>query len=479
MPVYLFAGPTLTREHVHAALPAALLLPPAAQGDVYRAAKHGLRAPGVTVIALVDGYFERMPSVWHKEILWAMQQGVHVCGAASMGALRAAELAAFGMVGVGAIYAAYASGQLEDDDEVAVAHAPAEDGFRPLSVAMVDIRATLGAAWQAGVLRQAAVETLGTLAKGLFYPQRTYPRLIQQAAEQGADRDELAAFRAWLPAGRVDLKQQDALALLASVRDLLAANPAPKQVSFTFQHTEVWDSAARTAGELHLPPDDTGTAGTAAASTLLLDTLLDELRLSGGYPPALQAALLRALLLEDARRQGLTLSAEALQAAADAFRQERALHSGADVDRWSAEQQLDRSALTRLLRDEALQQTAAALAQGQALRRLPDTLRVQGAYARLAARARHKQALLAAHGLENPALADAGLSEDALWRWCFSTLAALPAPPAADAAALLEHTAAFARQVGLDPDDLRRVVLREYCYRQLVPPTAPAGAAQA
>ena len=38
----------------------------------------------------------------------------------------AAELAAFGMQGVGAIFAAYRDGALEDDDEVAVVHVRAD-----------------------------------------------------------------------------------------------------------------------------------------------------------------------------------------------------------------------------------------------------------------------------------------------------------------------------------------------------------------
>jgi len=56
------------------------------------------------LIGIVDGNFETVATVWHKEILWAMAQGIHVYGAASIGALRAAELAEFGMKGVGAIF---------------------------------------------------------------------------------------------------------------------------------------------------------------------------------------------------------------------------------------------------------------------------------------------------------------------------------------------------------------------------------------
>src|SRR5271156_3661014 len=91
--------------------------PPVRQGDLYSAALSGPAIIGVT-----DGYFEIVPTVWHKEILWAMAQGIHVYGSASIGALRAAELHPFGMVGIGHIFEAFRDGLLEDDDEVAVLH---------------------------------------------------------------------------------------------------------------------------------------------------------------------------------------------------------------------------------------------------------------------------------------------------------------------------------------------------------------------
>ena len=86
--IVVFTGPTLPADQARAILPDALYLPPVAQGDVYRAAGHQPQA-----IALIDGFFEHVPAVWHKEILWAMAQGIHVFGSSSMGALRAAELA--------------------------------------------------------------------------------------------------------------------------------------------------------------------------------------------------------------------------------------------------------------------------------------------------------------------------------------------------------------------------------------------------
>src|SRR5258708_4117885 len=91
--------------------------PPVRQGELYRAA---LDRPAV--IGVIDGYFEVTPTVWHKEILWAMTQGIHVFGAASIGALRAAELDVFGMRGIGRIYDDFRDGVLEDDDDVALLH---------------------------------------------------------------------------------------------------------------------------------------------------------------------------------------------------------------------------------------------------------------------------------------------------------------------------------------------------------------------
>src|SRR3954453_16869600 len=127
---YIFTGPTLSADEGRAELDA-VYLPPVSQGDLYRVA---LRSP--QAIGIVDGYFERVPAVWQKEILWAMAQGVHIYGGAGEGALRAAELAPFGMEGVGEIFAAFRDGTLTDDDEVAVAHGPAESGYRAVSEAM-------------------------------------------------------------------------------------------------------------------------------------------------------------------------------------------------------------------------------------------------------------------------------------------------------------------------------------------------------
>jgi len=243
MTIYVFTGPTLSADEGRAELDA-VYLPPVSQGDLYRVARRSPQAIGI-----VDGYFERVPAVWHKEILWAMTRGVHVYGSASMGSLRAAELAAFGMEGVGEIFAMYRDGTLEDDDEVAVVHGPAEYGYRVQSEAMVNIRRTLAAAEAGNVISPGVRTALEGIAKELYYPDRFYPLVLRRGAERGLPASELEGLRAWLPRGRVNQKREDALAMLRTMRERLAANPGRKQVGFTLEHTFYWDAAMRSAGE--------------------------------------------------------------------------------------------------------------------------------------------------------------------------------------------------------------------------------------
>ena len=235
MRIVVFAGPTISHEHARGVLDAEYL-PPASQGDVLRAARSLPWGIGI-----IDGYFQSVPAVWHKEVLWAMSNGVHVYGASSMGALRAVELETFGMIGVGAVFDAFRSGVLEDDDEVALAHGPIESGFFKGSEPLVNIRATLGSAVRHGVISEGTHDILVRVAKALFYPERRYERVIADATAAGASLEECEQFRSWLAGGRVDVKRDDALALLRRMATDVAQSQGPKQVSFHFNHTVFWD----------------------------------------------------------------------------------------------------------------------------------------------------------------------------------------------------------------------------------------------
>lgn len=213
-PPIVFVGPTLPRADAERLLPEAEFRPPAVRGDVLRGALDNPSA-----LCLIDGYFEHQLAVHHKEVLWALRQGIPVCGAASMGALRAAELDDFGMLGSGVIYQAFADQVLENDDEVAVAHSPEPD-FVPMSDALVNIRATLQRAVERGVIAPEFQAGLLGVASNIFYPERTYPGLMAAARAQGMNAAACSTLATWLqvPENRVNQKRLDAEELLLKMR---------------------------------------------------------------------------------------------------------------------------------------------------------------------------------------------------------------------------------------------------------------------
>jgi len=245
MTIIIFTGPSLPPHEAELHFEASYL-PPVSEGDVYRAALSGPRAIGI-----IDGYFENVPSVWHKEILYAMSRDIPVFGSASMGALRAAELAQFGMQGVGAVFEAYRDGALEDDDEVAVIHGPAELGYPMLSEAMVNIRRTLSDAETEGVFGPATLASFVRIAKNLPYRARTYHAILQGARDSGVPPNEVARFKAWLPNGRIDQKREDALSMLRVMEARLRQAPEANAVSYHFEHTTLWEQATRLAVQSH------------------------------------------------------------------------------------------------------------------------------------------------------------------------------------------------------------------------------------
>lgn len=232
MNAVVFLGPSLPMADARAIVDATYL-PPAQQSDILSA----IEAYQPAAIGLIDGAFGQVLSVWHKEILYALDRGIHVYGASSMGALRAAETDAFGMVGVGDVYQMYASGELTDDDEVALIHAQDDSGYRPLSDAMVNIRLTLRRAREAGVIDAPLHDRLVALGKEMFFADRTFRGLCHAARASGLDARAIGGLESYLAAGGiVDAKRADAIALLTTLRDLPDPLP-PHEPRFEFRRS--------------------------------------------------------------------------------------------------------------------------------------------------------------------------------------------------------------------------------------------------
>jgi hypothetical protein len=219
----IFLGPSLPVAEAREILDA-IYLPPAKQADLISA----VTTYKPDVIGLIDGVFLTCPSVWHKEILYALEQGVAVYGASSMGALRAAETEAFGTIGVGEIYRMYASEELLDDDEVALVHGLEDMEYRPLSEPMVNVRATFQRAKDEGIINEKLYEELSAIAKSIYFPERTFPGIFRKAATAGIAPDKLEEMVQFVQENYVDLKRQDAILLLETLRDLPESLPQEK-----------------------------------------------------------------------------------------------------------------------------------------------------------------------------------------------------------------------------------------------------------
>lgn len=400
MNICVFVGPTLPDAKASGVLQA-VYLPPAAQGDVYRATLEQPRAIGI-----IDGYFNGVPAVWHKEVLWALSQGIAVYGSASMGALRAAELARFGMIGVGSIFEAYRDGFLQDDDEVAVTHLDGAHRYRPTSEAMVNIRSTLQAAVTAGIISSGTQISIESMARDLFYPERIYPALLRMAEVEGLPHDELANFRNWLPTGRVDLKRADALAMLVAMRNAVAAGTT---VSGTcdFQHTVYWDRFLNST----LRSRSTIFEGAANVLTTIVEELtVDPKR----FLRVWRGALIRYFALNESARSGIAPTAEMVEWSSAEFRQKMGLHDPLLFERWLQDNGLNEEEFARLMAEEVQIALSLPLLKGNTLLHLANHLRITGEYAALVQRAAQKQAALVAAGFTPGHFSDVSVTQDTL-----------------------------------------------------------------
>ena len=230
--VHVYCGPTISAAEAAAIVPGAVTHPPVRHGDLLRLDP----APGMTVV-IIDGAWHQVPAVRHREILWLLAHGAAVAGAASMGALRAAELYPWGMTGIGDIYRAYRDGILAGDDEVAVAMSPGD--WRPLSVAMADITDALARAAAAGALSAAEAAALGGRARTVHYADRTWQAVAATAVpDLHAAMSRFSQWRAGPGAGLVPAKLRDARLAL----QLAAAGTLPGPGPVTWSGTR-WGSA--------------------------------------------------------------------------------------------------------------------------------------------------------------------------------------------------------------------------------------------
>lgn len=202
----VFLGPSLPVSRARTVLQEASYRPPIRRGDLAAALKEH-----PAIVGIIDGQFLQSLAVSPLEIFAALRAGTIVLGAASMGALRAVEMSGFGMIGVGTIFRWFRDARLVAEDELAVAY-DAETGAA-LSDALVNMRYAFSHAVAGRVISPETRRVLIRLAKGVYFPDRTYHSTLR-LAEGTVPAGELSRLRLWLRDRCPDLKADDALRLL-------------------------------------------------------------------------------------------------------------------------------------------------------------------------------------------------------------------------------------------------------------------------
>lgn len=206
----MFIGPSLPLDEARKILDAEYH-PPVARDDVAV-----LLEDPPDIIGIIDGVFYQQPAVSHREILRAMEAGITIVGGASMGALRSAELDNVGMIGIGTVYQKYRDGIIESDDDVAIVFNPLTHEL--LSEALVSMNHNFQMAEKEGIITLNDVKTLYQTAKYIYYPQRTYPRVLKDSKLSEDKKKNLEDF---LNSKGTDIKAEDARKVLKYIKNLV------------------------------------------------------------------------------------------------------------------------------------------------------------------------------------------------------------------------------------------------------------------
>ena len=334
--LYIFAGPSIEKEAVEQALPHAVILPPVAQGQIADIVSHNDAA----TILIIDGFFYQDLSVMHKEIILALQQGVTVVGCSSMGALRAAELHPFGMLGIGSVFEYYRDNFISGDDEVAVLHEPSAP-FKNLTIPVINLRIFIEKEQDRPGFpfsRDEAALILDALV-GMPFTRRTYEALesaLQGHLTESRLHQVMASIRQDVP----DYKRRDAMQALELLSSGMELNSSASEAAGV---APGYALDALLSAELHyaggFPDVPPGMLWAAEAFT------------NEEFPSRLADAVYRNAAIHFAESQGLEATDANL---ALVTKDLMARYDCADAGALRAVLGLDRSSFDAFLRDEAL-----------------------------------------------------------------------------------------------------------------------------
>ena len=194
----VFSGPTISEAFMPH--PSIEWRPPARKGDLASMARDRAR-----ILVFIDGMFLHQPAPTHTEILNVLESGVRLIGSASMGALRAADLGAYGMIGVGVAYRALLNGMITDDAELGVAMSPFS--YEALSIPLIEVRRAIAIARPA--LSEHTARRIFEVARNVHFMERT-PEVLAREWTTNC-REASGSLLALLRSADCQVKRADAV----------------------------------------------------------------------------------------------------------------------------------------------------------------------------------------------------------------------------------------------------------------------------
>jgi hypothetical protein len=340
MNVTVFLGPSMPLAEARAILPTATFRPPAAQGDLISC----LHQDRPRIVALIDGTFHQSLSVWHTELCYLLSRGVSVYGSSSMGAIRAVETEPFGTIGVGRIFEWYRDGVIDADDEVALLHGLGEFDFAPLSVPLVNVRASMDQAAGNGWIDTQTRDRVIEATRDIYYQDRQITAILEQCKPWLSEQAWSGVQRA-LTEGYVDIKRDDARELLETIKELIGQSPRiPSVPLFEFNSSGAFDGLYNVERKVQ-----------HAGVDLPLQSITEHFALHASQFDELRASSLhRAICLFFANLVEVRITRQEVTAERDRFLRDRCLEHGAALDAWLAENDLSHHDFDEFIRDEAL-----------------------------------------------------------------------------------------------------------------------------
>lgn len=175
--IKIYAGLSLSESELHAVLPDAEFHGPIERFDLLKDIDLGYN-----VVGIIDGKFQNRFTVNSGEILDAIRCGLKIYGGSSMGALRAAETEALGMVGCGKIFEMIRQTPLFRDDFLG--QSIGYEDLKTSSIPYVDLHFEVERKLSQGSIQYEHAEKIRKIFSEIFYLERYRESLIWEIKKQ-------------------------------------------------------------------------------------------------------------------------------------------------------------------------------------------------------------------------------------------------------------------------------------------------------